>query len=405
VSDSFGPPVYQSRYWGQTSAAVDRTGSLACWAFGYGVGGHLQSIPNFAEVKSFPDFDNGVAFDATRDVVYGVSAVNGQIRGYDTKTFAQTFSVNIGERMDSFEQFDTGNLVASQNGRYLALITPTTLRVFDVVAHSVMALPTPSPRPVYNGRLANISTRAVVHTGDDIPIAGFIITGTTTKNVIVRGIGPSLTTAGIQGALQDPTLELYDGAGHLVATNNDWLQDHQGGTIGYYGLDPSDTRESAIFAALMPGAYTAVLRGNNGTTGVGLIEIYDIEPSSNSTLANISTRSVVGLDEDVMIAGFIVKDSLAKVVCRALGPSLTRFGVTGALADPSLELHDSQGTILRFNDNWETQGAEVWNTGLGPSNYAESAIVTDLSPGNYTAIVRTIDGTQGMGLVEVYRVN
>ena len=271
------------------------------------------------------------------------------------------------------------------------------------MANSVLALPTPSPPPVYGGQLANISTRAIVQTGDNIPIAGFIITGTKAKKVVVRGIGPSLATAGVQGALQDPTLDLFDAAGHLVASNDNW-KDSQQAALAYSLLSPPDDREAAILATLSPGAYTVVLRGKDQSTGVSLVEVYDIDPA-NSNLSNISTRGVVGSGDNVMIGGVILKNSNAKIVARAIGPSLNRFGVGNALADPNLELHDSQGVTIAANDDWQdSEPAEIWNTGLGPTDSHESVIRAVLSPGNYTAVVGSKDGSTGVGLIEIYQL-
>jgi hypothetical protein len=253
-------------------------------------------------------------------------------------------------------------------------------------------------------QLLNISTRADVQTGDNVAIGGFIITGTVAKKVIVRGIGPSLQSHGIRNFLADPTLELHDQTGAIIARNDNW-RDTQQAVIQATGLAPTKDLESAIVATLAPGNYTAILRGKNGTTGIGLVEIYDLAPDSNSRLANISTRGFAQTGDEVLIAGFILGNGTAseRVIIRAIGPSLARLGVANVLVDPTLALHDSNGTLLAFDDNWkDTQRAEIQATGLAPTNDLESAIVATLAPGNYTAIVAGKNGGIGVALAEVY---
>jgi plastocyanin len=199
---------------------------------------------------------------------------------------------------------------------------------------SPTATPTPTP-----SRLNNISTRASVQTGSGATIAGFILTGTELKQVVVRGLGPTLTQFGVSGALADPTLQLFDGNGKTLFINNNWKDTQQAG-IQATGLAPPNDLESAIRIALQPGHYTAALSGNNGTTGVGLMEVYDIETAVSTVLTNVSTRGFVGTDQNAMIGGFIIEggNGSTEVVVRGLGPTLTQFGVTGALADPALTL-------------------------------------------------------------------
>ncbi len=255
------------------------------------------------------------------------------------------------------------------------------------------------------GQLLNISTRLRVLTGDNVLIGGFIVSGPEEKRVIIRGIGPALD-AFVAGALADPTLELHAGDGAVIATNDNWKSDQQA-DIEATGLQPTNDLESAIVATL-PGdaGYTAILRGKNGTTGVGLVEAYDLDTTANSKLGNISTRGFVDVGDNVLIGGFISGNGFADVIIRAIGPSLTRFGVAGALQDPTLELHDGNGVIIDSDDNWkESQQAEIAATGLQPANDLESAIVATLTPGAYTAIVRGKNDTTGVGLVEVYNLN
>jgi hypothetical protein len=259
--------------------------------------------------------------------------------------------------------------------------------------------------PAALARLANISTRLIVQTGDNVLIAGFIIQGPSTKKVIVRAIGPSLGPLGVPNPLADPTLGLFDANGAALSFNDNW-RDLQATEIEATGIAPADLLESAIIAPLAPGNYTAVVRGTKGGTGVGLVEVYDLTDPSSTDLANISSRGRVETGDNVMIGGFIVQGAAAqRVIIRALGPSLTAVGVPDALADPILELHDATGGLITANDNWgDTQRAEITQTLLQPSNDLESAIVATLNPGNYTAVVRGKNNGTGVTLLEVYRL-
>jgi hypothetical protein len=257
-----------------------------------------------------------------------------------------------------------------------------------------------------SSQLLNISTRLNVLTGDNVLIGGFIITGTTPKQVIVRAIGPSLGAFGVVGALADPVLELHLPDSSVV-TNDNWRSTQEQEIIDS-NLAPTDDLESAILATLPPGSYTAIVSGNNGGTGVGLVEAYDLDQAAGQ-LANISTRGFVDTDDNVMIGGFIVgggSDGItATVLVRAIGPSLTDFGVPGALQDPTLELHDGSGNTLMANDNWkDDQEAAIAATTLQPTNDLESAILATLPTGAYTAIVRGQNNTTGVGLVEAYNL-
>ena len=253
--------------------------------------------------------------------------------------------------------------------------------------------------------LANLSTRVQVGAANNVAIAGFIITGNSSKQVVIRGLGPSLMSVGVQGALSDPILELYNSGGNLLASNNDWQQS-QAQALRDANLAPPNDFDAAILATLGPGAYTAILRGNGNASGIGLVEVYDLQPSASSKLANLSTRGLVGTGQNVMIGGTIVAgpDS-ARVVFRALGPSLAGVGIPNALSDPQLELFDGNGTKISSNNNWkDSQQVAITNSGLAPTSNLESAIVIDLTPGNYTAIVDDMNGATGVALVEAYHL-
>ena len=253
----------------------------------------------------------------------------------------------------------------------------------------------------------NISTRMRVGTGDNVLIGGFIVTGNAPKKVILRAIGPSLAVGGtpMPGRLADPTLELRDNAGGLIFSNDNWVDSPQVQEIINSTIPPTDEYEAAIVATLAPGNYTAVMRGVGNTTGIGVVEVYDLAPNVPASLANISSRGFVETGDNVMIGGFIAGNQAMHVMVRAIGPSLTQFGIANALADPTLELHNSNGAIIAFNNDWQdTDQAAIAATGIPPTNDKESAIVATLAPGNYTAIVRGLNDTTGVGLVEVYNL-
>ena len=272
--------------------------------------------------------------------------------------------------------------------------------------------------------LSNISTRSFVQTGEHVMIGGFIVQGSGPKRVIIRAIGPELTQFGIPDALANPTLELHNGSGALIATNDNWqttilggiITSNQVSDIQNSGHAPTAASESAIIANLQPGNYTAIVRGVSNANGVGLVEGYDLSPVASSNLSNISTRSFVQTGEHVMIGGFIVQGSGPKrVIIRAIGPELTQFGIPDALANPTLELHNGSGALIATNDNWQTtilggiitsnQVSDIQNSGHAPTAASESAIIANLQPGNYTAIVRGVSNANGVVLVEVYDLN
>jgi hypothetical protein len=255
----------------------------------------------------------------------------------------------------------------------------------------------------------NLSTRMRVQTGDNVGIGGFIVTGTAPKHVLIRAIAPSLTALGVPGVLANPMLELH-GPGDFVTMTNDNWRDTQEAAIQATGLPPTNNLESAIDATLAPGAYTAIVKGNGNTSGVALIEAYDLSQAVLAKLANISTRAFVGTGDDIVIAGFILGNppqagSANRIVVRGIGPSLTVLGVPNALANPTLELRDGNGVLLIANNDWQddpAQAAELTAAGLAPTNQFESAIAATLPPGLYTALLAGLNNGAGNGIVEVY---
>lgn len=284
--------------------------------------------------------------------------------------------------------------------RYSALIAePNGGDGSDIGA---VELPAPRPQPL------NIATRLRVQTGEKVLIAGMIATGSEPKKVLLRALGPSLAAAGVQDALPDPVLEVYYNGGQPLGANDDWTKGNQQPDIQATGLAPSSALESALIASLRPNdSFTVVVHGKNSATGIALVEAYDLDSAADSKLANISTRGFVETGDNVMIGGFIIGGNdpdHANMVFRAIGPSLSDFGISNPLQDPILAVYDRHGTPVGSNDNWKEGQPEIISTGLNPKDDREAALYLSLSPGNYTAIVSGKGGTTGVALVEGYNV-
>ncbi len=252
----------------------------------------------------------------------------------------------------------------------------------------------------------NLSTRGMISNGDDTLIGGFIITGMFSKQVALRALGPSLDEAGLGTAAADPVLMLYDSDGRVVASNDDWSSDAAAAELSADGLAPTVASEAATIQTLAPGAYTVVVTSKPGTAaGVGLVESYDLAPSGDSRLANLSTRGLAGTDDSSLIAGFIVGEAgNTPVIIRALGPSLALPVQTVALPDPILTIYNENGTTIAANDNWQddVNSPDVERNGLAPASAPEAAITLNPPAGAYTAIVSGADGETGIALVEIY---
>ena len=286
---------------------------------------------------------------------------------------------------------------------------PDVVRI-DSIIITPLGCPTPTPSPTPSpppAQALNLSTRMRVQTGDHVGIGGFIITGSAPKHVLLRAIGPSLTQLGVPDALADPVMELHGPGSFGTIINDNWRDDPaQEVAIIATGIPPTDDLESAIDATLLPGAYTAVVRGNNNTSGVSLVEVYDLGQAAGK-LANISTRAFVETGDNIVIAGFILGGNSGgdRIVVRGIGPSLTELGVPDALPDPNLELRDGNGALLSVNNDWQddpAQAAELMAAGLAPTNPLESGIAVVLPPGVYTALLAGLNSGTGIGLVEVY---
>jgi hypothetical protein len=245
-----------------------------------------------------------------------------------------------------------------------------------------------------------------VETGDRIGVGGFIVTGSEPKHVLIRAIGPSLTRYGIIDVLADPVLELHGPGAFATVTNDNW-RDTQEVQIAATGIPPTNDFESAIDATLVPGAYTALVKGKNNTTGVALIEVYDLNQNALSRLANLSTRAFVSTGNDIVIAGFFLSDGNGddRIIVRGIGPSLSGFGLSSVLANPTLEVRNSNGSLVLTNNDWQdnaAQAAELTAAGLAPTNNLEAAIAATLPPDLYTALLAGLNNGTGIGVVEVY---
>ena len=286
----------------------------------------------------------------------------------------------------------------------VVVIGPTPTPTATATA-TATATPTATP-----AQALNLSTRGRVETEDRVMIGGFIIAsnGSVPKSVVLRGLGPSLAKFGLTDLLLDPVLELRGNSGNLIFRNNNW-KDTQRTQIEGTRYQPSDDRESVIVTTLPPTSYTAILSGNSGATGIGAVEIYDNNQGVDSQLANISTRAFVQTDDKVVIGGFVLggNNGTTRVAIRALGPSLSQFGLSNVLADPTLELRDINGNLLIENDDWQSDqssAAQLTANGLALPNPKEAGIFTLLPGGQFTAILAGKNRGIGIGLVEIYNL-
>jgi hypothetical protein len=329
----------------------------------------------------------------------------------------QTSNLNPGDHtITAIYASDTVFAASSGNAVHTVTGTPTPTPT-ATPANTPSPTPTPtatpasSPSPTPTGAPAqavNLSTRMRVRSGDNVGIGGFIITGSDPKQVLLRAIGPSLTSSGVPDPIPDPVLELHGPDPFVTITNDNWRDDPvQEALIKSTGIPPTNDLESAIHVTLVPGAYTAVVSGKAGAEGVGLVEIYDLSPGASSKLANLSTRALVGLGDNIVIAGFMLGQNNGdnRVAVRGLGPSLSSAGIANPLGNPVLELRDGNGTLLAANNDWQdnpTQAAALSAEGLAPTNQLEAGIVATLPPGLYTALLAGLNNGTGIALVEVY---
>jgi hypothetical protein len=322
---------------------------------------------------------------------------------WSSETFAQNQNANAIRFGTLYNfRFDSNRppQVTNATVGFLKTGTPITVAIQGPAPEGAA---TPTPTPV--SQAINLSTRMRVQSGDNVGIGGWIITGSSPKHVLIRAIGPSLAGSGVPGVLADPVLELHGPGSFVTITNDNW-RESQEAEIQATGISPTNDLESAISATLAPGTYTGIVRGNGGTTGVALVEVYDLDPAVG-TLANISTRAFVSTGDNVVIAGFVLGSNGGsdRIVVRGLGPSLAAAGVPTPLGNPTLELRDSNGALLASDNNWlddPAQAAGVTDVGLQPTNDLEAAIPATLSPGIYTAVLAGLNTGVGNGVVEVY---
>ena len=360
-----------------------------------------------------------------KDVGANISAIEAAIAGISIPTLPVTVSVaKIGNGTGSVTSLPAGVSCGSlctvnfESGSYIALSAiPAAGSVFTgwsgacvgtgtcyvTVSQPTNVTATFDVPSTSTPRLTNISTRMPVLTGNNVMIGGFILgSGGSTKNVVLRARGPTLAAQGVTGVLANPLLQLYSGSTPLAA-NDDWQVGPSAGAVGSSGFAPTNPQEAAIYRGLAPGAYTALVSGVGGTTGVGIVEVFEVD-GPGVPLTNISTRGMVGTGNNALIAGFVVSGtSPLTVVIRARGPSLTQSGLTGVLGNPVLQLF-AGSTSLAINDDWQAapNAAAIQLSGLAPSNPLESALLVTLNPGAYTAVLSGTGTSTGLAIVEVF---
>jgi arylsulfate sulfotransferase len=365
------PPGEERTYASPRKYSIDLTANVATEIWNYPQG---ESI--------FSPFCGSVYEDAPLNYLVDYAFVNGTL---PPPQYAQLLGLDaLGEQIFYYQYLTTGC-----NTAYNSIPIHLESTKFPVVGPQAL----------------NLSVRGLVSTGDNVLIGGFIVSGTDSKTMVLRALGPSLSSYGISNPLSDPLLSVYNSSGTLIATNDNWQSDPNYLLVESDGLAPANPLESAIAVTVAPGAYTVVVTGTDPTPGIALVELYDLAPFSNSTLGNMSGRCFVGTNDEVLISGFIVGDvGSATVVVRALGPSLSAYGLSGVLSDPTLTIVDSTGAVIASNNNWQDNinWVDVQKNGLPPPNALESALVLHLPAGTYTAIESGADGGTGIGLVEVY---
>ncbi len=362
---------------------------------------------------------SGVAIDAmafdSSNTLYAIGQVDGMLYTINQTTGVATavgaLGVNTNSPVSGMTFAPDGKLYAAIDDRLHVInkatgaATPVSSSVinFGPFISSVSGL-TFAPGAA---TLSAMSGRLPVGTGERVAIVGFAIRGTPDKRVVVRGIGPSLSPY-LSGFLADPVLELFNSQGVSIGKNDDFGTSPDVTAITNLGLAPGSPKESAILRTLPAGAYTAVLSGVNGGTGIGLVEAYDVDTGSASRLTSLSARGFVQSGDNVLIGGVNVSGSVTeRVVIRAIGPDLATYGVANPLADPIVFIFDSNGTLLKSNDNFATDpdAAEIAANGLSPKKPLESATIGSFAPGRYTAVVRGADNGSGVALVETYNLS
>jgi uncharacterized delta-60 repeat protein len=400
IDTSFNPPAFSNNS-RVNCVAIQADGKIL-------LGGRFDSsfpptLPNIIRLNSNGSIDN--TFTATPD--YTVSAILVERSG--SILIGGGFSNVNGQpaagvaRLQSNGQLDPSFTLDTGGGAAYALAPLADGRIVTGGEFGLASSPALIP-----ARLRNISSRMFVDSGDNALIAGIIVAGSGEKKLLARAIGPSLAAAGITTPLPDPVLELHNSNGALITSNDDWQQSPDKQAIIDAGLPPGDARESALIATLPANGstYTAIVRPARGSSGIGLVELYDLDPpESSARLANISSRGNVLGGDKAMISGFVINGSASmgpvKALVRGIGPTIP---LPGTLQDPTLELHDS-ASVIAANDDWKTtQQSDIEATGLPPANDRESAILRWFPMGAHTAILRGKNNGTGIGLLELYDV-
>jgi hypothetical protein len=384
------------------------------------IAGTLSSTPNsIFRIEFFANDTDPLGLPAEGQQFLGFTTVTTNASGNGSFSISLNVSVanariitsTASDSIGNTSEFSAGIVVPTQpptptpTATATATPTPTAAPTATAIA---AATPTATPTAPPTNAL-NLSTRARVESGDRVVIGGFIATGNASKKVVLRGLGPSLARFNLTGLLSDPVIELRASDGSLILRNNNWKDDQRAQIEGGI-FQPTDDRESVILATLPAAAYTVTLSGNNQTVGIGTVEIYDNDQEADAQLANISTRGFVQTGNNVVIGGFQLGfgASSTRIAVRGLGPSLSQFGLSNILADPTLELHDSNGATLASNDNWlddPVSAGQLTANGLALQDSKESGIFTSLPPGAFTAILAGKNGGIGIGTVEVYNLH
>jgi hypothetical protein len=366
------PPGNQREYASPRKYSLDLVNKIATEVWNFPMNESIHS-----------PFCGSIYEDAPYNYLIDYAFVNGGLPG--VPTFAQLLGLDATGQEIFYYQYSTVGCNTAYNSIPLHLESTK--------------FPTVGPQAL------NLSIRGDVSGGDNVLIGGFIITGNDPKSIALRALGPSLSSYGVSNPLSDPVLSVYNSSGVLVASNDNWQSDPNHFIIEANGLAPSNLLESATVQTLAPGAYTAIVTGQNSAQGTSLLELYDLSPLSDSQLENMSGRDSVGTGDNVLISGFTVGDvGSSTVIVRALGPSLASYGVSGVLSDPTLTIYDSTGTAIASNDNWldNVNWIDVQKNSLSPPNEVESALVLHLPAGAYTAIETGANGGTGIGLIEIY---
>ncbi len=401
--------------------AFDRAGNLFVAAGGGDIFLYTGSVYKFTPTGVRTTFASGLggpialAFDSRGNLFLA----DGGASGYDWPPV-------VNAAIYKFTPSGLRSTVASENDQVpvipigLAIDSADNLFVAEEVSGSILKFTPSGVRTTFAdrrvaamafqpnaARILNFSTRGFVQTGNNVLIGGFIVTGASPKQVILRALGPTLGQFNVPNALANPVLDLYDARSVLITSNDNWGSAPNAAAISASGFAPPNSLESAILTTLSPGNYTAIVRGANNSSGVALVEGYDLDNTALSKFGNVSTRGFVQTGANVMIAGVIVQGPDSEnVIIRGLGPTLGQppFNVPNALQDPFLDLRDANGNPMMTNNNWgsASNAAAISSSGYAPPHSLEAAILITLAPGNYTAILSGVNGTEGVGLVEVY---